>query len=75
MMNSGNNFLNGNGGGNGGGSNIGQNGLRVLAHPMTTQNNGIVYSSTSYDDNFAENKKTLAHSQFGFLPSILKSFY
>jgi hypothetical protein len=33
-----------------------------------------VYSSTSYDDNFAENKNTLAHSQFGFLPSILKSF-
>jgi hypothetical protein len=38
--------------------------------------NGIVYSSTlSYDDNFAENKNTLAQSQFGFLPSILKSFY
>jgi hypothetical protein len=36
---------------------------------------GILYSSTSYDDNFAENKNTLANSQFGFLPSILKSFY
>lgn len=35
---------------------------------------GPMYSSTSYDDNFADNKNTIAQ-QFGFLPSILKSFY
>ena len=31
---------------------------------------GIVYTR----DNFVENKNNLANSQFGFLPSILRSF-
>ena len=45
------------------------------AMPSSGNVNRIMYSSTSYDDNFAENKNTLASNQFGFLPSILKSFY
>lgn len=72
MISGSNNYQNG-GSGGGVSNHLMVNGHRVAAASMTS-NGGIVYSSTSYDDNFAENKNTLAHSQFGFLPSILKSF-
>lgn len=39
--------------------------------------NGVngMYINNSNVDNFGEIKNTIANSQFGFLPSILKSFY
>ena len=37
--------------------------------------NGNVYISNTNVDNFADIRNTIANSQFGFLPSILKSFY
>jgi hypothetical protein len=37
--------------------------------------NGAVFSRYANEDNFPDNKNTLANSNFGFLPYILKTFY
>lgn len=36
--------------------------------------NGQLYNN-GFDDNFPEIKKKVENNQFGFLPSLLKSFY